>query len=59
VTLSISRRIKKPNWALASLGVLAGFGKIISTGMLAAALEIRFKGKTLDTALELVSQIES
>ena len=54
-----SRGIKKPDWALASLGVLAGFGKIISTGMLAAALEIRFKGKTLDTALELVSQIES
>jgi Pyruvate/2-oxoacid:ferredoxin oxidoreductase gamma subunit len=53
-----SRRIKKPDWALASLGVLAGFGKIISPEMLAAALKIRFKGKTLDTALELVKQVE-
>jgi len=50
-----SRKIKKPDWALASLGILAGLGKIISPEMLAAALKIRFKGKTLDTALELVS----
>jgi hypothetical protein len=54
-----SRGIKKPDWALASLGVLAGFGKIISPGMLAAALKIRFKGNTLDTALELVKLVES
>jgi Pyruvate/2-oxoacid:ferredoxin oxidoreductase gamma subunit len=54
-----SHRIKKPDWALASLGVLAGFGKIISPAMLAAGLKIRFKGSTLDTALELVKQIES
>ena len=38
---------------------LAGFGKIISAEMLAAALKIRFKGSTLDTALELVKQVES
>jgi hypothetical protein len=54
-----SRGIKKPDWALASLGVMAQLGKIISPEMLAAALNIRFKGKTLDAALELVSQIES
>jgi Pyruvate/2-oxoacid:ferredoxin oxidoreductase gamma subunit len=54
-----SRKIKKPDWALASLGVLAGFGKIISSEMLAAALEIRFKGSTLDTALELVKKVRS
>ena len=53
------RGIKKPDWALASLGVMAGLGKIISPAMLAAALKIRFKGNTLDTALELVRQIES
>jgi hypothetical protein len=53
-----SRRIKKPDWALASLGVLAGFGKIISPEMLAAALKIRFKGNTLATALELIKQTE-
>jgi Pyruvate/2-oxoacid:ferredoxin oxidoreductase gamma subunit len=54
-----SRGIKKPDWALASLGVLAGLGKIISPEMLAAALKIKFKGKTLDAALELVKQVGS
>jgi len=47
-----SRGVKKPNWALASLGIMAQLGKIISLEMLAAALKIRFKGKTLDMALE-------
>ena len=51
--------IKKPDWALASLSIMAGLGKIISSEMLAGALKIRFRGKTLDTALELVSKIES
>jgi 2-oxoglutarate/2-oxoacid ferredoxin oxidoreductase subunit beta len=54
-----ARKIKKPDWALASLGVLAGLGQIISPEMLAAALKIKFKGKTLNTALELVTQVES
>ena len=54
-----SRGIKKPDWALASLGVLAGLNKILSPEMLAAALKIRFKGKILDTALALVKQVES
>jgi len=53
-----SRGIKNPDWALASLGVMAGLGKIISPEMLAAALKIRFKGSTLETALELVKQLE-
>ncbi len=53
-----SRGIKKPDWALASLGVLAGFGKIISPEMLATALKIRFKGNTLAAALELIKQVE-
>jgi Pyruvate/2-oxoacid:ferredoxin oxidoreductase gamma subunit len=52
-----SRGIKKPDWALASLGILAGFGEIISAEMLAAALKIRFKGSTLDTAFELVEKV--
>ena len=51
-----SRKIRKPDWALASLGVLAGFSKIISSEMLAAALKIKFKGKTLDAALDLTKQ---
>jgi len=54
-----SRGIKKPDWALASLCLMAQLGKIISPEMLAASLKIKFKGKTLETALELVSQIES
>jgi len=51
--------IKKPNWILASLGVMAHLGKIINPEMLAAALKIRFKGKTLDTALGLVRKVGS
>ncbi len=54
-----SRSIKKPDWALASLGVMAELGKIISPEMLAAALKIRFKGSTLDTTLELVKKVGS
>jgi hypothetical protein len=38
---------------------MAQLGKIISPEMLAAALKIRFKGKTLDVALELVRKVES
>jgi Pyruvate/2-oxoacid:ferredoxin oxidoreductase gamma subunit len=52
-----SRGVKQPDWALASLGVMAQLGKIISPEMLAAALKIRFKGKTLDTALESVRKV--
>jgi Pyruvate/2-oxoacid:ferredoxin oxidoreductase gamma subunit len=54
-----SRGIKKPDWALASLGILAGLGEIITPEMLEAALKIRFKGSTLDMALELVKQFGS
>jgi len=54
-----SHRIKKPDWALASLGVMAELGKIISPAMLAAALKIRFKGSTLEIALELIGQVDS
>jgi len=48
--------IKKPDWALASLALLANPGQIISLEMLAAALKIRFKGKILDNALELIQK---
>jgi 2-oxoglutarate ferredoxin oxidoreductase subunit beta len=53
-----SQGIKKPDWALASVGVLAKLGRIISTEMLAAALKIRFKGQTLANSLELVEKVE-
>ena len=48
--------IKKPDWALASLAVLALQEKIISMEMLAEALKIRFKGKVLNSSLELIKK---
>ena len=52
-----SQKIKKPDWALASLGVLAKLGRIINTEMLEAALEIKFKDKILQDSLELVRKV--
>ena len=54
-----SQKIKKPDWALASLGVLAKLGRIINTEMLEAALEIKFKDKILQDSLELVRKVET
>ncbi len=54
-----SQKIKKPDWALAALGVLAKIGKIINQEMLEAALAIRFNGKILESSLELVRKIGS
>ena len=54
-----SPKIKKPDWALASLSVLAKLGRVISPEMLEAALKIRFKGDTLNTALELAKRVKS
>ena len=53
-----SQKIKKPDWALASLGVFAKLGQIINPEMLEAALEIKFKDKTLKDSLELVRKVE-
>jgi pyruvate/2-oxoacid:ferredoxin oxidoreductase beta subunit/Pyruvate/2-oxoacid:ferredoxin oxidoreductase gamma subunit len=53
-----SQKIKKIDWALASLGVLAKFGRIIKPEMLEAALEIKFKDKILDNSLELIKKVE-
>jgi len=52
-----SQKIKKTDWALASLGVLAKLGQIISTEMLEAALEIKFKDKILADSLELIRKV--
>jgi len=52
-----SAGIKKPDWALASLAVLANRGQIISSEMLAAALKIRFKGRVLADSLELIQRV--
>ena len=52
-----SQKIKKIDWALASLGVLAKLGRIINSEMLEAALKIRFKGKILQDSLDLVRKV--
>ncbi len=50
--------IKRMDWALASLAVLAKLKNVIHPQMLESALKIRFKGKALDTALQLVKQVK-
>jgi len=52
-----ARGIRNPDWALASVGVLAGQEKIINFEMLQAALNIRFKGQTLADSLELIQKV--
>jgi len=51
-----SSGIKRADWALASLAVLAKLNRIISTDMLEAALKLRFKGNTYQAALAVVSR---
>lgn len=48
--------IKKPDWALASLAVLAHQERIISKEMLTEALKIRFKGKILESSLDIIEK---
>ena len=48
--------IKKPDWALASLAVLAQEEQIVSMEMLAEALKIRFKGKVLESSLDIIQK---
>jgi len=50
--------IKRMDWALASLAVLAKLKKVILPQMLEAALKARFKGNALDSARQLVKQIK-
>jgi Pyruvate/2-oxoacid:ferredoxin oxidoreductase gamma subunit len=49
--------IKSPDWALASLAVLAKLDRIISPDMLKAALKLKFKGKSYRAALEIIHRI--
>jgi Pyruvate/2-oxoacid:ferredoxin oxidoreductase gamma subunit len=51
--------VKRPDWALASLAVLAKLKQIITPQMLKAALEVKFKGNALDSSLKLVKQIKA
>lgn len=52
-----SQGIKRMDWALASLALLAKLKIVINAQMLEAALKARFKGKVLDSALELVKKV--
>ena len=49
--------IKKQDYALASLAVLAGMDRILSREMLDCALKERFKGKVLETALATLERV--
>jgi hypothetical protein len=53
-----SQGIKRVDWALASLAVLAGLKIVIHSQMMEAALKARFRGKVLDSALQLVKQVQ-
>jgi hypothetical protein len=51
-------KIRPPDWALAALAVLAHRQSILTIEMLDAALNIRFKGQTLEKALALVQKMD-
>ncbi len=50
--------IRTPDWALASLGLMAKLGLVIRPEMLAAALAARLKGETLTAALDQVERVD-
>jgi len=50
--------IKRTDWALASLAVLAKLEKVIRPEMLQAALKIRFKGKAVTSSMDLIGRVE-
>jgi len=50
--------IKKQDWALASLSVLAKLKRVISLDMLKGALDIRFKDPVRSSASDLVDRVE-
>ena len=50
--------IKRTDWALASLAVLAKLKRVIQPEMLKAALEIRFQGKNLKSSLDMIARVE-
>jgi Pyruvate/2-oxoacid:ferredoxin oxidoreductase gamma subunit len=52
-----ARGIKRSDWALASLAVLAGHNRVISADMLMSALKVKFRGDTRQAALSLVNQL--
>ncbi len=49
--------IRQTDWALASLALIVKLERIISAEMLKAALKLKFKGNSLQSALELVGRL--
>ena len=49
--------LKKVDWSLASIAVMAGLNKVISLEMLLAAIKARFRGKVQDISLELAQKV--
>ena len=54
----IEQGIKKQDWALASLSVLAKLKRVISLDMLKGALDIQFKDPVRSSASDLVDRVE-
>ncbi len=52
-----AKKIKSPDWALASLGTLAGKNKALSMEMLTAALKLRFNPKVFEMAQAVMEKI--
>ncbi len=52
-----ARGIRRTDWALASLAILASLNCAISVDMLISALKLKFKGDTRQQALALVRQL--
>jgi len=50
--------IKSPDWALASISLLAKLNRVISPEMFRSALETRFKRQSLVSSLELFDRVE-
>ena len=50
-------KIKRPDWALASLGILAKKNLILNQGMLEVALKARFNEKVFGIAMETLSKV--
>jgi 2-oxoglutarate ferredoxin oxidoreductase subunit beta len=51
--------IKAPDWALASLSVLARLNKVINLEMLQSALKVKFEDQVLAFALDLIVRVEA
>jgi len=53
-----SQGVKKPDWALAALAILAKLDAVINLEMLEFALKTRFNGKAQDASCDLVRNVE-